>query len=280
MRRLVVNADDFGLSALVNDGIAEAVGAGVVTSVSVMVNTPGFDDAMHRVPSLSPRTSVGLHFNLTTGRPVCAAGEVPSLVDGAGRLLSLGALVRRALAGRVRADEVRREASAQLARLRSGGVEPTHADSHRHVHALPAIRGGLAAAAASAGVRAVRRPLEPLWARPVNAAALAKRASLAAAWAVPSGSARPRPGTTAFRGLALLGVRRYAEDLLVLLDALPAGSTELMVHPGRDDPSVAAWDPYVAERAVELAALLSAPVRERLGRGDVRLGPIGDARAP
>ena len=280
MRRLVVNADDFGLSALVNDGIAEAVGAGVVTSVSVMVNTPGFDDAMRRVPALSPRASVGLHFNLTTGLPVCPPAKVPSLVDDGGRFLSLGALVRRALAGRVRVDDVQREAGAQLARLRSGGVEPTHADSHRHVHALPAIRGGLAAAATSAGVRAVRRPLEPLWARPVNAAALAKRAFLAAAWAVPSGSARPQPGTTAFRGLALLGVRRYADDLLVLLEALPAGSTELMVHPGRDDPSVAAWDPYVAERAVELAALLSAPVRERLARDDVRLGPIGAARAP
>ena len=277
MRQLVVNADDFGLSPLVDDGIAEAVEAGVVTSVSVMVNTPGFDDAMRRAPALVARASIGLHFNLTTGAPVSPAADVPSLVDRAGRFLALGALVRRAVSGRLRPDDVRREADAQLARLRSGGVAPTHADSHRHVHALAAVRGALAAAAASAGVPAVRRPLEPLRARPVNAAALAKRAFLAAAWAVPSSGVRVRPGTTAFRGLALLGVRRYAEDLLVLLDALPAGSTELMVHPGRDDPSVAAWDPYVTERAVELAALLSAPVRERVGRGDLRLVPFNAA---
>jgi predicted glycoside hydrolase/deacetylase ChbG (UPF0249 family) len=83
------------------------------------------------------------------------------------------------------------------------------------------------------------------------------------------------PGTASFRGIALLGVPRFGSDLVELLDALPEGRTELMVHPGRDDPSVAAWDPYIAGRAVELAALLSAPVRERLARGDLALTRFG-----
>ena len=278
-RRLIVNADDFGLSELVNEGIEETIAAGVVTSVSVMVNTPGFDDAVRRAAALRPGLRVGLHFNITAGGPVAPPAEVRSLVDGAGRFLPLGGLVRRALAGGVRPADVRREAEAQFARLREGGVEPTHADSHRHVHALAAIRGALTAAARSAGVWVVRRPLEPLWAHPVHAAALAKRASLAAAWVMPSAGPLPRAGTASFRGLALLGAPRYADDLLALLDALPPGSTELMVHPGRDDPTVASWDPYVAGRAVELEALLSRPVRERLGRGDLRLAPFAPGAA-
>ncbi len=268
-RRLIVNADDFGLSALVNEGLEEAIAAGVVTSVSLMVNTPGFDDAVRRAAAFRGRMRVGLHLNLTAGAPVAPPDHVRSLVDGAGRFLPLGALVRRALAGRVRPADVRREADAQLARMRRAGVEPTHVDGHRHVHALAAVRGALTAAARAAGVTAVRRPLEPPWARPFTAATLAKRASLAAAWAVPSVGPLPRPATASFRGLALLGSPRYAADLLALLDALPPGSTEVMVHPGRVDPAVAAWDPYVEARAVELDALRSARVRERLARGDL-----------
>ena len=273
-RRLIVNADDLGLSTLVNDGIEEAVRAGAVTSASLMVNTPGFDDAVRRSHAL-PRLSLGLHFNLTTGRSVAPASSVPSLLDGAGRFLSLSGLLRRALLGGVRPGEVRVEADAQLARLRAAGIVPTHADSHRHVHAFPAMRGALAAAAAAAGVKFVRRPLEPLLARPWGAAGITKRALLAAAWAVPSTGPSPVPGTASFRGIALLGVKSFEADLVTLLDALPLGSTELMVHPGKNDPSVAQWDPYVAERAVELAALLSPRVRERLARGDFELTRFG-----
>ncbi|MFI5279538.1 MAG: carbohydrate deacetylase [Gemmatimonadales bacterium] len=274
-RRLVVNADDLGLSILVNEGIEEAVRAGAVTSASLMVNTPGFDDAVRRAHALGPKLGVGLHFNLTTGASVAPAASVPSLVDGAGRFLSLKALLQRALGGGVRAQDVRVEAEAQFARLRAAGIAPTHADSHRHVHAFPAMRGALAAAAAVAGVRFVRRPIEPLWARPRGAAGVMKRALLAAAWAAPSAGPRPVPGTTSFRGIALLGSPSFETDLVELLDNLPDGSTELMVHPGKNDPSVAAWDPYIAERAVELAALLSAPVQARLARADLALTRFG-----
>lgn len=277
VRHLVVNADDLGLSVLVNDGIEQAVAAGVVTSASLMVNTPGFDDAVRRAHGLGPRLGVGLHFNLTTGASIAPAGKVRSLLDGAGRFLPLAGLLRRALGGGVRPEEVRVEADAQFARLRAAGIVPTHADSHRHVHAFPAMRGAFAAAAAAAGVRAVRRPLEPLWARPASAAAILKRALLAAAWATPSFGPRPVPGTASFRGIALLGAPSFETDLVALLDAVPEGSTELMVHPGKNDPSVAAWDPYIAERAVELAALLSARVRERLARGDLVLTRFGAA---
>ena len=275
VRQLIVNADDLGLSPLVNEGIEEAVRAGVVTSASLMVNTPGFDDAVGRARALAGRISVGLHFNLTTGKAVAPAGRVPSLHDGTGRFLPLSRLIRRALLGGVRPEDVRREAEAQFSRLREVGITPTHADSHRHVHAFPSMRGAFAAAAAAAGVTLVRRPLEPLLAPPAGVPGLAKRALLIASWAVPSRGARPTPGTDAFRGITLLGSETFTDDLLALIDALPEGRTELMVHPGRSDPSVAAWDPYIEGRAVELAALLSPGVRERLARGDPVLSRFG-----
>jgi predicted glycoside hydrolase/deacetylase ChbG (UPF0249 family) len=242
----------------------------------MLVNTAGFDDAVRRAGALDSRLDVGLHFNLTMGAPVSPAETVPSLVDGVGRFLPFARFVRLSLAGRVQAGDVRREANAQLARLTAAGLKVSHADSHHHVHALPVVRGALAAAAMSAGVSWVRRPVEPLWERPTRFSAVLKRATLALVWTWPGGPAG-RAGSASFRGLALRGGTRFQSDLLALLDDLPEGLTELMVHPGRADPSLASLDSYVEERADELAALLSAPVRGRLGRGDLQLVGFGVA---
>jgi len=77
--------------------------------------------------------------------------------------------------------------------------------------------------------------------------------------------------TDHFRGVSLQGGRRFAERLRRALDTLEPGSTELMVHPGHVDDALAAQDPYTAPRAIELAELTSAGVRERLARGDIEL---------
>src|SRR5437773_182915 len=119
--RLVVNADDFGLSTGVNRGILEAHAAGVVSSVSVLVNTPGWTDALRRLrdlgPPPAPGLGVGLHLNLTMGRPVSWGG---SLSDArTGRFHTLRALVARAFAGRLDPGDVAIECAAQLARLRA-----------------------------------------------------------------------------------------------------------------------------------------------------------------
>src|SRR2546422_8866289 len=139
-RRLVVNADDFGFSAGVNRGILEAHAAGVVSSVSVLVNTPGWPDARDRLRAIGGTLGVGLHLNLTTGAPLTTA---PSLTTPPpiARFHSLAALVARALTGRLDPAHVAAECVAQLARLREAGVRVTHIDSHRHVHALPGVWG-------------------------------------------------------------------------------------------------------------------------------------------
>ena len=87
-RRLIINADDFGLAPGVNAGVLEAVAAGVVTSLSVMVNTPAYAEGMRALAGLSRPPSVGLHLNLTAGSPVSPPAGVPSLVGAAGRFFS------------------------------------------------------------------------------------------------------------------------------------------------------------------------------------------------
>src|SRR5207244_1596197 len=146
-RRLVVNADDFGLSDGVNRAISEAHAAGTVSSASLLVNAPGFADAVRRARA-APALGVGLHFNLTMGAPVSPATAVPSLSDRrTGRFWSLSRLIARALSGRVDGAEVALECAAQIARAKSSGVRLTHLDGHQHTHVLPGIWGPVSAAA-------------------------------------------------------------------------------------------------------------------------------------
>ncbi|HEY2805475.1 MAG TPA: ChbG/HpnK family deacetylase [Gemmatimonadales bacterium] len=266
-RRLIINADDFGLSPGVNAGILKAVRAGIVTSISVMVNTPAFDAGMRALADVSPAPSVGLHLNLTAGTPLSPSDSVASLVDRAGRFHSLAALARRAALGLVRGDDVERETRAQLARLRERWPGVTHLDGHQHAHALPGVWRAVLRAAA---VRVFRRPIEPAFlpGRPGTI----KRAVLGLVFRVSGGAA----GAVRVRGIGMHGDRNYLDELLRVIDELPEGITELIVHPGCADATVRALDSYDAPREQELAALLSLELRGRLGRKDVGLTSFAD----
>lgn len=271
-RLLVINADDLGFAPGVNRGIVEVHEAGVLTSASMMVNAPAFADAVALVHERAPRLGVGLHLDLVAGRPLSNA---PSLVDRrTGRFFSLSGLARRAFAGRVRQDDVRRECDAQLTALVTSGIRPTHLDSHRHAHALPGILPAVAASAGDAGLRWVRRPLDrPTLRAP---AASAKMLLLLGAWRRALGGVNRDDlpllaRAPNFRGIALQDASDVEHRLLRLIDELPDGITELMLHPGYDDAVLAAQDPYRHQREREIAALTSPVVRERLRRGDVRL---------
>src|SRR5215212_9818878 len=89
-RRLIVNADDYGLSPGVNAGVLAAHRRGLVTSATLMANMPAVAAAVAATP---PTLALGLHLNLTTGEPCAGAERVPSLVDGSGRFLRLDRLL-------------------------------------------------------------------------------------------------------------------------------------------------------------------------------------------
>src|SRR5213594_1524718 len=272
-RRLVVNADDFGLSAGVNRGILEAHSAGVVSSVSVLVNLPAWEDAAPRLGAAGPGLGVGLHLNLTAGKPLSHGG---TLCDPrTGGFHPLAALVGRALAGRIDPADVAAECAAQVARLRGAGVAITHLDSHRHVHVLPGVWSAVVETARAAGVPVLRVPLEPWSVNPVNWRASLKKAALRVAWGVAARGAAALDRPDRFVGISLQGSRSFLARLLAVLDRLESGTTELMVHPGYADGDLAAWDDYTAPRARELAALTLPEVRERFRGARFRLIHFG-----
>jgi len=243
VKRLIVNADDFGRSPGVNLGIVEAHRDGVVTSATLMVNhAPAA--AAARLAQDNPRLGVGLHFAVTGGVPTLPPSEVPSLVDASGRLPAKPEGLARA-----RQDEVLAEARAQIERFRQLlGRAPTHLDSHHHAHRLPVVLDALLTVASEAGL-----PLR-------NASA-------------PVGE---RTRALGVRTTDAFVASFYAEgatlaDLLAVVSKLQDGTTELMCHPGHADPELLASSGYAMERERELAVLKSPEAREALRAAGVRL---------
>ena len=135
VRRLIVNADDFGLAGSVSTGIIDVYQSGQLSSTTLMVNMPGTEQAVD-LAERHPGLGVGLHFNLTEGRPLT---DARSLVDSNGVFLHRGELIRRSVRGRVKPSDITRELTAQLDRFVSLGLTPTHLDSHQHVHMAPTV---------------------------------------------------------------------------------------------------------------------------------------------
>jgi len=246
LRRLVVNADDLGLTVGVNNGIFDAHDRGVLTSASLFANAGATADAIARARR-RPSLGVGCHLTLVDGQPTLPAARVPSLIEADGRFRrSWKPFIVACLRRRVSLLEVERELTAQIDRVRSAGLTLTHLDAHKHVHAYPPIFAIVTRLAARFRIPVVRVPFErwprleadaPRW-RTVRSQALLNAAMLPWAWRDYRNAARAGIRTPHFIGRAHTGVLSAAA-LAEMVGALPPGVTELMVHPGYVDETLA-----------------------------------------
>src|ERR1700730_1335887 len=166
--RLIINADDFGLTLGVNRGIAEAWTRGIVNSVTIMANSRYFENAVGLVNSSSDKSlrplSVGCHVVLTDGEPILKPQAIPTLIPPSSRPLfrkNFTEFAISAIAGRLAEDEIQAEAGAQISKLRQTGISVSHVDTHKHAHLFPKVLKPILRAAKAHGVRAVRNPFYP-----------------------------------------------------------------------------------------------------------------------
>ena len=131
VRRLIVNADDFGFNREITDGIVESHRNGIVTSTTLMINMPAAEYAVEKAKQL-PELSVGLHVNLTAGQPLSDPSEIPSLVTDDGTFHDQQTFFRRANACKFDSAQLELEMRRQFQRIQDLGLTPTHADSHHH----------------------------------------------------------------------------------------------------------------------------------------------------
>jgi hopanoid biosynthesis associated protein HpnK len=278
--RLILNADDFGLTAGVNRAVAELHRAGVLTSATLMARAAATDEAI-AIARATPTLEVGCHVVLVDGETVLPAQKLPMLVDQCtGRFQpTSGAFVQRLFTGRIRSAEIEAETAAQIALLQSEGVVLTHIDTHKHVHIFPAVLRPVLRAARAAGIRAVRNPFEPAWSRRATPhAPWLRRAqvSLLRLWEPAFRRIVAEEGFTTTDGaLGVLATGTLdAATLAALLSNLPAGTWELVTHPGYNDADLArAHTRLLASREIERLALSAIDVNmelisfSRLGNG-------------
>ncbi len=278
--RLIVHADDFGLSERVNDGVLDAHLNGILTSASVMVSAPAFEHAV-RLSKEHPSLDIGLHLTLIEERPLLDPALVPSLVDETGCFHKhITVFAKRYMQGLINLDEVRLELEAQVRKAIDAGLVLSHFDSHQHVHMLPGILRVAQDLAAKYSIPAMRMPREDI--RPYMLKSPAGLARVAQLFVLNLFCRRGRRGfgthTDHFAGF-YFGGKLDTSALQMVVSALPrSGTCELMCHPGEDDPSSGRlhWG-YAWES--ELTALKQEAIAEQLRARGVKLISYRDLTA-
>jgi predicted glycoside hydrolase/deacetylase ChbG (UPF0249 family) len=278
MKALVVNADDLGMTRGINRAIVEAHRTGIVTSTSLLANGAAFDDAVEQLRQC-PGLSVGLHINLTQGRPVADSAR-SSLVGGRGVFYSLPELAVRLSFGAVSMRDLEAEIAAQADLAIGAGITLIHFDSHENVHLHPRAALALANVAQRMNVRWVRfrdqRPLLPALLREAGLLELSDhgRHLLAMLGYRRSGSGRDnRQGPRRIVGAPQL-LRASPRQLFgALVPSLEDGVTEWVCHPAYADGELRAWlAPAEAQRREDELRMLTDPEsRARLDAAGVRL---------
>ena len=281
MKQLILNADDFGMTLGVNDGIIRAHREGILTSATLMANGEAFDDAVERARA-NKELGVGCHLVLVGGKCVATKDSVASLVDAGGNLPdSLPLFVAKISSGIIRTEEIERELRAQIGRVRAAGIEPTHLDTHKHTHAHPRVMEALGKVAKECGIVRVRKPIENLrdsW-ETSQAGGQGVSMQILAAGAVraiaPQFAAISRRygllSPDHFLGLAMTG-QLSPSVLRGVIGTVVDGTTEIMLHPGICDADLArSGSRLQKQREDELQGLLDPGVRSAVTERGIRL---------
>jgi chitin disaccharide deacetylase len=284
VRRLIVNADDFGYTLGVNRAIVRAHTDGIVTSATLMASGSAFQDAICKAKQL-PQLNVGCHVVLIDGNPVLNPANLPSITTGDSHSPKfrdgLKSFVFRALSGRLNSGEIEAEATAQIRKIQAEGIFVSHLDSHKHTHLFPAVLRPILRAARACGVRALRNPFGPR--RPLKSSELLARPSLWTRYAevkvlsALAGRFRDtikREGFVTPDGTLGVEVTGSLDEALfsAIAEIIPDGTWEFACHPGYNDADLRRSNTRLREsRETELRVLTMPAVRELLAERQVEL---------
>lgn len=271
MSKLIINADDLGYTPSVNRAIIDLFNAGVVTSTSLLVNQDSSEEGAD-LARRHPRLSVGVHLNLTRGRPVLAAALVPSLVGEEGNFWDASVLFRKAVLGQINWHEAAAELEAQVRWALTRGLHLDNLDSHVHFHSLPAARRITEQLARQYHVAA--------WRTPYLLSALTPTRLWTDVLAKPIKPLRPGelPAPDYLLVLSQWGDRLLSDQRIIKLLSKPEVITELVIHPDYVyDPLLPASDQLQPlQRQIEFDLLMGAAFRHWLAQLDVRLVSFSD----
>jgi len=278
-KRIIINADDFGLCSGVNKAVAQAHTDGVLTSATIMANMPAADAAV-KLAKQMPGLGVGVHLNLFKGQPLSKDGSVDCLLDDKGSFaltpakLSLLSICRRKIR-----KAIRTELAAQIQWVIDSGLKPTHLDSHKHIPSFPVIFPIVCGLARRFEIAAIRFTLEP-------------KQLLAMPWPLPSEGGRKRAkairimakinriqNSAFLKTDALLGVAHVGKIDVNFFKAVAlynsAATAEVMTHPGFDDDPEHKQSRLLNQRKGELQALCSERTKQYFKDAGIKLVHYG-----
>ena len=242
-KKLILNADDFGLCPGVNHGILEAIKEGVVTSTTLMINMPYAEEAI-KLAQKNDLNCVGLHLSLTAGEPVSNPDDIPSLVSEEG-------VFSRDLFNseeEINLDEVEMELNNQIKKFINNYKSPTHLDSHHHVHLQPQI------------VEVIIK--------------LAKKYDLAVRVGRKNSSLEvgTELKTTDFFSMDFYGEDKINSDYLKqIINSFPEGTIEIMCHPAKLTSQLCNYTSYNQEREIEYKTLTQSKLKLWLEKNNIKL---------
>ena len=283
MKRLIVNADDFGLTEKVNQAIIQGHLEGIITSASLLATGAAFESAV-TLARQHPKLGVGVHLNLTEGMPVSEPARIPSLVTERGLFLSGPlSLARKVVAGRVSLADVGREFRSQIERVLTTGIAASHLDGHKHFHILPAIFDVIIRLAREYGIKGIRCTVERsvelfrLMHRNNNSVEILKQYLTGRALSVLSTGFREKLRRarlncpTYFYGITQTGFLD-AKALQKIIADLPQGASEIMCHPGYVDTQLSQTPTrLLAQREAELQALMQPEIKQLIAERGIEL---------
>ncbi|MGA2902571.1 MAG: ChbG/HpnK family deacetylase [Candidatus Korobacteraceae bacterium] len=290
MRRLIINADDFGLTSGVNRAIALAHQHGIVTSTTLMAHSRAFDEAVRLAQSLTTGgapLSIGCHIVLVDGEPLLPPDRVVTLLQPSadhGRFRFRDNLNDFAIASflhKLAPDEIEAEAMAQMERIRAAGLQPSHLDTHKHVHMFPAVLRPLLRAAKACKIRAVRNPFGQVWPLPLNSvlrtrqlwkrfAQLNVLRNFATNFQqrVEAHGLRTTDGSLGVLVTGALDLKLFT----AIAESMPLGTWEFVCHPGYNDADLDQVKTRLRHsREQELQLLTSPEARESLRQRNIEL---------
>jgi predicted glycoside hydrolase/deacetylase ChbG (UPF0249 family) len=268
-RALIVNADDYGRTSKVSEGIRAAHLRGIVTTTTVMMNLPGAAEDVLLALAKTPTLGLGVHLNLTYGRPIAAPSRLPSITAADGQFLPRDVLISQSRT--IRPGEAELEWRAQIERFLQTGAVLDHLDSHHHIAALKEGLWKVQIQLAEEYGCGVRAPFpddlsldEVLRIYPAGCAEFA--AGPARNHLAESGVFSPDRFLAGF-----FGAKIDLPHLLSMIEQIPAGVSEIMCHPGFTDPDLLRTSGYAQERLLELQTLTSPELKSMIREEGIHL---------
>lgn len=271
MKRIIVNADDFGRHELINRAVERAFNSGCLKSATIMAGGAAVEDAVKLAKKISG-LGVGIHFTLANGNPILPPNEIPSLVTEEGIFhADYVKFLKRYLSGKISLAEVRSELAAQLEKIFRAGLTPTHIDSHQHLHHVPGIVEIVLDLAAASGIKAMRVANTKLFDGELDSIGkFVGRLGLGSLAKFAAHAAHKRNFATPEHFAGIVAGESVSENfMLKLIENLRDGTTEVMLHPGTDNKILQYFCEWDHDFEEELAAVTSPRVLNLLAEKNI-----------